>query len=87
MKNRIAKILEKQLLLTQDEFIIKVETYVHRDNDRYLDAIIQVCDDMGVDYVEIIPLITGPIKEKLKLESEQYRLIKQPQHNTASLYD
>jgi len=87
MNDKILELLEQQLTLTAYDFITQVETLVHNDGIRYMDAITEVVNQHGLDHLDVVPLIKGPLKEKLAIEAAKYRLI--PNHNTstASLYD
>ena len=53
----------------QQEFAMEVERRVHKNNISYIDAILQLCEEEGIE-VETISKLVGPIiKGKLEVEA------------------
>ena len=73
------------LPLTKEEFIREVETFVRRDEMGYAEAIVYICEERGFDPEDITTFISGPLKEKLKLEAVNNNVLKSKKSNTASL--
>lgn len=73
------------LPLTKEEFISEVETLVRRDEMGYVEAIIYICEQNEYDPEDIATLISGPLKEKLKLEAVNNNVLKTKKSNTATL--
>ena len=57
------------IVITKDELAIRVCTIVNHDGCKYIDAIIDVCEEIGIDANTIVPLITGPLRAKLEIEA------------------
>jgi uncharacterized protein YdhG (YjbR/CyaY superfamily) len=63
-------------LLTKEEFCRNVENIVVEKNYSYIDAVLKIQEDYGLDYSLISKLISQPLKEKLEKEGMDLNLIK-----------
>lgn len=63
-------------LLTKEEFCKNVENVVLTKNYSYIDAVLKIQEDYGLDYSLISKLISQPLKEKLEKEGMDLNLIK-----------
>jgi len=62
-------------VITKTELIAKTEALVHNEGMQYIEALIRICNDLGVDPEDISKLITGPLKDKLEAEAMRNHLI------------
>jgi uncharacterized protein YdhG (YjbR/CyaY superfamily) len=75
MKDQVTKALEEKFLCS-DKFSQRIETIVKECGVSYIDAIIQFCEENGVEVETIPKLISKPLKEKLKFEATQLNFLK-----------
>jgi len=52
-----------------------VENKVISKNYSYIDAVVQVCEDNGVDIVLAAKWLSNPIKEKIMIEGQSINLL------------
>lgn len=65
------------VVLTKNSLAERVENLVLRDKMRYSEAVIHVCDDLGIDPIDIAKLITrGPLRSKIEAEAIRHNTIK-----------
>lgn len=64
-----------QPALTKEKFKTRVEGFVLNHDYTYLDAIIEVCDEYGVEYESIISLIPPPMIAKLEVEAQNRNIL------------
>lgn len=62
-------------ILTKQEFALEIERRVCSKSMGYLEAIIDYCDDRGIDPDEISKLVIGSLKEKLEAEAQRNNLL------------
>lgn len=63
-------------ILTKKKFALLIENTVIKYRLGYMDAIIHICEERGIDPSEIGKLVSPVIKEKLQAECVKNRLIK-----------
>jgi hypothetical protein len=63
-------------ILTKKKFALLIENTVIKHRLGYMDAIIHICEERGIDPSEIGKLVSPVIKEKLQAECVKNRLIK-----------
>jgi hypothetical protein len=63
-------------IITKEDFCKKVETIVTEKKYSYLDAVLKMQEDHGLDYSLIAKFISQPLKEKLEKEGMDLNLIK-----------
>lgn len=65
----------EETILTKKKFSVLVEEEVLKHRMSYMDAILKVCEDRGLDPGEIKKLISPVIKDKLEAECVKLRLV------------
>lgn len=63
-------------IITFDELRMKVEKYVQTDGMSYVEAIIDICEEMEINLQDIAKIIKGPLKDKLEAEAMERNIIK-----------
>jgi uncharacterized protein YdhG (YjbR/CyaY superfamily) len=71
-------------VITKQELTIRAERLVRSDGLSYIEAIIQICNDLDVDPEDIAKMVTGPLRDKLEVEAQKNNIL--PRSNTTSLY-
>lgn len=58
-----------------DEFSLHIETQTRRQDCRYMETLLECCDDLGIDE-EVIPvLINESLRERIRAEAESLNLL------------
>jgi hypothetical protein len=60
---------------TKESLAAKVEKLVRTDHLTYVEAIIHICDDTGIDPADIAKLVTGALKDKVAVEAMDRNII------------
>lgn len=68
----IENIHERQI----EEFHWMVETQVQREGMDYMEAVVAVCEDYGIDVEECLPLISNSLLSKIQRVCESNNLVK-----------
>lgn len=61
--------------IRKEELISKVLHYVKEEGLTHFEAILEVCEEHEIDPEDISQLITGPLKEKLRIEAVNRNII------------
>jgi hypothetical protein len=61
--------------LTKSEFSKLVEKNVLKKKMTYMDAVIMVCDDHGIDPQDVRKFVSNPIQDKIEGEAMRMNLI------------
>lgn len=61
--------------LTKSEFSKLVEKTVLENKLGYMDAVLMVCDDHGIDPEDVRKFVSAPIQEKIEGEAMRLNLI------------
>jgi len=61
--------------LTKSEFSKLVEKAVLENRLGYMDAVLMVCDDHGIDPEDVRKFVSAPIQEKIEGEAMRLNLI------------
>lgn len=69
-------------LLTKTSFTQLVEDLVHKEKMTYIEAIIHICEERGIDPSDVGKLVTPAIKAKLEVEGMASNLL--PKSNSLS---
>ncbi len=80
-KTKKKNALEKVLIIpviTQRDLALKAESLVNTDHLTYLEAIIQICDELDVDPEDIAKMVVGPLKDKLEAEAQRANILPKP---------
>ena len=70
-------------ILTKKRFSALVEKKVNKFQLTYLDAILEVCEELQFPVEDVARVITPTLKEKLTAEAHRFNMIKDS--NTATL--
>jgi hypothetical protein len=62
--------------ITKEEFCKKVENKVITKKYTYIDAVIAIQEEYGIDYSIVSKLLSQPLLEKLETEGKNLNLIK-----------
>ena len=71
-------------ILTKAELIARTEILVHEEGMQYVEAIVYICEELGVEPEDIAKLITGSLKDKLESEAQRNFLLPR---STGDLFD
>jgi hypothetical protein len=63
------------MLVTQKQFLEKLETHITKHKNGYIDSILAVCEDLGIDPEQAAKYLTKPIIEKIRAEGENINLL------------
>lgn len=79
----MSDLLKKQLetiisVITPKDLARRVERLVNSDNLAYLEAIIQICNDLDIDPEDMAKNILGPLKDKLRAEAQRNNILPRP---------
>jgi hypothetical protein len=69
-------------ILTKQTFTQLVEKYVHEQGLTYMEAILQICEERGIDPLDVGKMIVPAIKSKVEAEAMNKNLL--PKSNTLS---
>ena len=64
--------------MNSKEFSLKIEGVVKEKRITYMDAVVWYCDDNGLDTSQVSSLLSKSLKEKIKLEATNLRMLKFP---------
>lgn len=59
----------------ESDFSRRVEEYVMSNNCRYLDAVVDISEELNIEPQLAAKYISKPIKEKLRIEGEEINLL------------
>jgi hypothetical protein len=75
-------IMIEDIILTKKKFTLMVENIVLELRLNYMDAIIKVCEDRGLDPSDVGKLISPAIKDKLQAECVTLKLVSGDDNST-----
>ena len=64
--------------MTSKEFSLKIENIVKEKQISYMDAVVWYCEQNEIDTVTVSNLISKSLKEKIKLEATNLKMLKFP---------
>jgi len=64
--------------MNSKEFSLKIEGIVKEKKISHMDAVVWYCDENGLDTSQVSSLISKSLKEKIKLEATNLRMLKTP---------
>ncbi|TRZ69038.1 MAG: hypothetical protein D4Q77_00445 [Methanothrix sp.] len=73
---------ELGLASRKTEFIERVLKYIHGDGLTAIDAMLEVCKEMGFDPEDVGPLVKGPLMEKVRVEAIDRNILRNIQKPT-----
>ncbi len=62
--------------MNSKEFSLKIESIVKEKRISYMDAVILYCEENDIDLETAKPLVSKSLKEKIKLEATNKRMLK-----------
>ena len=70
----------EEKFLTKKSFSTMVESFVYRNKQSYMDAIVHLCEENGLELEDVKKYLSTAIVEHLEAEARQLRFL--PQQNT-----
>ena len=64
--------------MNSKEFSLKIEGIVKEKKISHMDAVVWYCDENDLDTSQVSSLISKSLKEKIKLEATNLRMLKYP---------
>jgi hypothetical protein len=64
--------------MNSKEFSLKIESIVKEKRITYMEAVVWYCEQNDIDTGTVSPLISKTLKEKIKLEAVDLRMLKEP---------
>ena len=61
---------------TPEDFSIFIEKTVQRTGERYLDALLDYCEENGIELESIAKSLTASLRQKIEAECESLNLLK-----------
>ena len=65
-----------QKFVSKEKFAEDIEQLVLNTEMNYIDAIVQYCDDNGIEVESVSKLISKPLKEKVKYDATELNYLK-----------
>jgi len=62
-------------IISKESFSKKIEKYVEQYNSTYMDAVISLCENYGIDYNNVSKILNRPILEHIKEEGKEQNLL------------
>ncbi len=63
------------MLVTQKKFLDSLEKHMSKHKNGYIDSILAVCEEMGIDPEQAAKYLSKPIIEKIRAEGESINLL------------
>ena len=70
----------EEKFLTKKSFSAMIESFVYRNKQSYMDAIVHLCEENGLELEDVKKYLSTAIVEHLEAEARQLRF--PPQQNT-----
>jgi hypothetical protein len=64
--------------MNSKEFSLNIESIVKEKRITYMDAVVWYCEENGLDTSQVSSLISKSLKEKIKLEATNLKMLKYP---------
>ena len=71
--------------ISKDKFAEDIEALVLRTKMNYIDAIVEYCDNNGIDIESVNKLVSRPLKEKIKCNAQDLNYLKKTSHGKLPL--
>tara|TARA_B100001778_G_C18374788_1_gene532439 strand:- start:69 stop:284 length:216 start_codon:yes stop_codon:yes gene_type:complete len=68
--------------MNSKEFSLKIESIVKEKKITYMDAVIDYCNNNDIDLGTVNPMINKSLKEKIKVEAVNLKMIKEKRGGT-----
>jgi DNA-directed RNA polymerase alpha subunit len=66
----------KSKFLNQTKFSSEIENFVKNGNINYIEAIVQYCENHGIELEKVPKLLSKPLKERLRCEAMELNYLK-----------
>ena len=63
------------MLVTQKQFLDRLEKHLTKHKNGYIESILAVCEEMGIDPEQAAKYLFKPIIEKIRAEGESINLL------------
>ena len=63
------------MLVTQKQFLDRLEKHLNKHKNGYIEGILAVCEEMGIDPEQAAKYLSKPIIEKIRAEGESINLL------------
>jgi len=73
--NELNKALNDKFV-SKEKFAEDIESLVSKTQMNYIDAIVEYCDQNGIEIETVNKLVSKPLKEKLKYEATELNYLK-----------
>ena len=77
--DKVSEALNKKFL-NKEQFAEDVESLVLKTKMNYIDAIVQYCEQNGIEVESVGKLISKPLKEKLRYDATELNYLKKTSH-------
>ena len=81
---KIDEVFEENFM-TAAKFSLEIENIVKDSNLKYIEAILQFCEDKSIEIDSVGKLISKPLKEKLKYDAQRLNFMKKTSRGFLSL--
>jgi len=62
-------------LITEESFALSIEKIAAKNRVNYIDAIVTYCEDSELDVLDVVHLISKPLKEKLERDAMELNIV------------
>ena len=62
--------------VSKEKFAEDIEAIVLRTKMNYIDAIVEYCEEKGIEIESVSKLVSRPLKEKIKCEAQELNYLK-----------
>lgn len=62
--------------ISKEKFAEEIESIVQNTNMNHIDAIVEFCEEKGIEIESVSKLISRPLKEKIKYEAQELNYLK-----------
>lgn len=63
------------MLVTQKQFLDRLEKHLTKHKNGYIESVLAVCEEMGIDPEQAAKYLSKPIIEKIRAEGESINLL------------
>lgn len=63
------------MLVTQKQFLERLEKHMSKHKNGYIESVLAVCEDMGIDPEQAAKYLSKPLVEKIRAEGESINLL------------
>ena len=63
------------MLVTQKQFLERLDKHMNKHKNGYIESILAVCEEMGIDPEQAAKYLSKPLIEKIRAEGESINLL------------